>query len=85
MLEAKWQEVKPAVKHSLRVLDSNGDTKIEWDLDDPKSLQEAQEAFEKAKRTGQVFRAQPNGEGGGQMREFDPQADMIAVKTIVGG
>lgn len=72
-------------KGSLRVLDSNGDTRLEWDVDDPVALKEAQEVFERAKRAGQVFYAQPGGEGGGQVPKFDPEADMIAVKAIVGG
>jgi hypothetical protein len=73
-------------KHHIAVMDSRGDTRVEWDLSDPQSLAQAKEVFEQIKKKGgAVFRAQPNGEGGGKLNEFDPHADMIGVPAIIGG
>ena len=71
--------------HRLQVMDWSGDRSVEWDTADLKSLREAEKVFDEIKRRGQVFYAQPGGEGGGVVESFDPQADMIGVPAIVGG
>lgn len=71
--------------HTLRVMDSSGDRSVTWDLSDAKAMREAEAVFNKIKRGGQVFYAQPDGNGGGVVGRFDPHADMIAVPIIVGG
>jgi len=73
-------------RHFIAVMNSSGDKSIEWSLDDPESVAEAEKLFERIKsQGGAVFRAQPGGEGGGRLHDFDPREDMIAVPRIVGG
>ncbi|OGA87631.1 MAG: hypothetical protein A3G27_18840 [Betaproteobacteria bacterium RIFCSPLOWO2_12_FULL_66_14] len=72
---------------TMRVMDtSRGDKPIQWNEKDPKTWVEAALVFDAVKAAGgQVFRAQPSGEGGGVVSKFDPQADMIATPRIQGG
>lgn len=80
-----WLAMK-AQTRSIRVMDSSGDQPLEFREDDPVSLAEAEKVFNDIKRQGgAIFRAQPDGEGGGQLKEFDPKADMIATPRIAGG
>jgi hypothetical protein len=71
----------------MRVMDSSyGDKPVQWNEKDPQTWEEAKAVFDQIKaQGGQVFRAQPNGEGGGVVNKFDPQADMIATPRIQGG
>ena len=73
-------------RHFIAVMNSSGDKSIEWSLDDPQSVAEAEKLFERIKgQGGAIFRAQPGGESGGRLHDFDPREDMIAVPRIVGG
>jgi hypothetical protein len=73
-------------RHVISVMNSSGDKSIEWRLDDPASVAEAEKVFERIKgQGGAIFKAQPGGESGGKLSSFDPREDMIAVPRIVGG
>jgi len=73
-------------RHFIAVMNSSGDKSIEWSLDDPQSVMEAERLFERIKsKGGAIFKAQPGGESGGKLHNFDPREDMIAVPRIVGG
>lgn len=73
-------------RHFMAVMDSSGDRSVEWRLDDAESVAEAEKLFERIRSEGgAVFKAQPGGQGGGKLSEFDPREDMIAVPRIVGG
>jgi hypothetical protein len=73
-------------RHFIAVMNSSGDKSIEWRCDDPQSVAEAEKLFERIKREGgAIFKAQPGGESGGKLHNFDPREDMIAVPRIVGG
>lgn len=73
-------------RHCIAVMDSSGDRSIEWRLDDPESVAKARKVFEKIRSEGgAVFKAQPGGESGGRLHDFDPREDMIGVPRIVGG
>jgi hypothetical protein len=73
-------------RHVIAVMNSSGDKSIEWRLDDPGSVAEAEKLFQRIKAEGgAIFKAQPGGESGGKLSSFDPHEDMIAVPRIVGG
>lgn len=71
----------------MKVMDSSrGDRPISWDEKSPETWAEAEKLFDSLTlRGGRVFVEQPNGEGGGMLKKFDPQANMIATPLIVGG
>lgn len=74
------------MNHYITYLSGEGDTRTEFSADNPASLAEAKEVFDRIRsKGGSVFRAAPGGQGGERMREFDPHADMIGVPCIVGG
>jgi hypothetical protein len=72
---------------TLHVMDSTGDTRIEWDPSDPVSVKVAREAFETAKKKKHlIYRLDSRGQRGALMREFDPRAErIIATPQTVGG
>jgi hypothetical protein len=81
-----FRRTRKPQRHSIAVMDSSGDRPVEWSLDDPQSVMEAERLFERIRREGgAVFKAQPGGESGGRLHSFDPREDMIAVPRIVGG
>jgi len=74
------------MKHTLSIMDSSGDRRVQWDEDDPAALEEARQLFAALRAGGgQVFLDQKDGRGGGLIKEFDPKADMIGVPRLVGG
>lgn len=73
-------------RHFISIMNSSGDRSVEWNLDDPRSIAQAEKLFERIRSEGgAIFKAQPGGESGGRLHEFDPREDMIAVPRIVGG
>lgn len=83
---------------SIRTIDTTGDTKIEWDHTDPEQTKKAEEEFNRLKAQGYMFfRLKPSGDKGGYVHnfdenngadligEFDPKADVVASKPVVGG
>jgi hypothetical protein len=86
MLKRIFRMKRTSERHSIAIMNSSGDKSVEWELDDAESLAEAERVFERIRREGGVvFRAQPDGESGGKIDQFDPHADMVAVPRIVGG
>jgi hypothetical protein len=86
MLKRIFGSKRTSESHSISIMDSSGDRAVEWRVDDPASIAEAEKVFERIKRQGgAVFRVQPEGERGAKLEQFDPSEDMIAVPRIVGG
>jgi hypothetical protein len=70
----------------LRVLNVNGDDRVEWDpevLDD--RMRRARALFDSKLRSG-WFAFEAGREGGGtQLRSFDPNADEIVLQPPIAG
>ncbi len=72
--------------HTLRILDSTGDTEITWDPADAATVSEARKWFDKVtKGTGRVaYKAAP-GESE-VIKAFDPTAaEIVVAAKLVGG
>jgi len=71
----------------LRILDSNGDTKIIWDSTKEDEVETARQAFNRLKSKGYAaFRVKAAGGKGEQIQEFDPDTEkLIMVAPIAGG
>lgn len=72
--------------HAMRVVDGTGDTKIEWDVNNPAEVDAARAVYAKLVTNGQhrAFRMD-RGEPGEQMDEFDPQAREILITGALQG
>lgn len=71
----------------MRILDETGDTKQIWDKDKPDEVEVAEELFNKLTKKGyKAYRVDEKGEKKGEMKKFDPKAEMmILVPALVGG
>ena len=75
---------------AMRILDSSGDTVIEWTLDDPASIARATAVFDQLTAECKIPFAVPPGARAGdaeQIRSFDPalDADIVWVRPVQGG
>ena len=75
---------------AMRILDSSGDTVIEWSLDDPSSIELASATFDQLTSEAKIPFAVPPGARAGdaeQIRRFDPalDADIVWVRPVQGG
>lgn len=72
---------------SICELHADGDYKTIWNPDKPAEVAAARAAFEDLKSKGYlIYRADPEGEKGEQMRAFEPKAStLIAIPRVVGG
>lgn len=77
---------EPQTVHTMRVVDGTGDTKIEWDVNNPAEVDAAREVYAKLVIRGQhrAFRMD-RGERGEQMDAFDPQAREILITGALQG
>lgn len=73
--------------HTLYVLDRTGDTRTQWNPNNPDEVALARETFESLRKKGYfAFRVLGNGDKGEQIREFDPAAgSIILAPQLVGG
>lgn len=75
--------------HTLRILDSNGDTRIAWSPADAGTVAEVQEKFdEMVKGLRYLAYTKPtDGSTGEAIRTFDPEveADIVVVPQMQGG
>jgi hypothetical protein len=69
------------------MLDSTGDTRIEWDPSKPDEVEMARKAFQAAKdKKYLIYKTKRNGDKGELMREFDPSAErIVCAPQTVGG
>lgn len=76
------------MKRLLRVLDGTGDTRIEYELENPESLADARRAFDEAVRKGSsVFNVKPGSDETTQrIEDFSKLSEeAIIVPKITGG
>lgn len=73
---------------TLAIIDSTGDTKIDWDANKPFEIEQARKKFNEAlKGGGKAFRVNHFGDKTkDEIKEFDPDAEhIVIVKPLVGG
>jgi hypothetical protein len=74
------------MKCKLSVMDSSGDKEVTWDPDDPSEVAAAKAIFDAVKKRGYMVYAQPAGESGVALGQFDSSVEtMVAVPAIVAG
>jgi hypothetical protein len=72
--------------HVLKELNHKGDTRIQWDPDDPNSVEQARRTFNELKKKGYAaFRVNRKGDKGETMKEFDPEALSITMSPPQAG
>lgn len=70
----------------LSVMNSSGDKETTWDPDSPSEVAAAKAIFDAARKRGYMLYAQPAGESGTALWQFDPQVEnIVAVPAIVAG
>ena len=71
--------------HTLRVLDSTGDSTITWNPGNQTEVDVARAAFDAAKRKGYLAYTDVDGGQGEVLRDFDPQAGAIIMAPALAG
>jgi hypothetical protein len=70
----------------LRILDSTGDSKIEWDQESDGEVELARRTFENATKKGfRAFRLTKLGNKGAAIQEFDASAEKILLTPPIAG
>lgn len=70
----------------LSVMNSSGDKETTWDPGSPSEVAAAKAIFDAARKRGYMLYAQPAGESGTALWQFDPQVEnIVAVPAIVAG
>lgn len=71
----------------LLELDNTGDTRVEWDKDNPDEVEIARKAFAAAKKKGKlIYKTRADGSKAEQLHAFDPAAErIVASPALVGG
>lgn len=71
----------------LAIMDTSGDTKYIWDVDNETEVELAREMFNKFKAKNYIaYSVQDNGERNEIIRDFNPQlGKIIMVPPVVGG
>lgn len=82
---------------SICTPDATGDVKISWDPENPEDVKNAQDHFDKLKKSGHIFfKVNEDGERGKKVKdfepnmaelvcEFDPKADIVSTPLPRGG
>lgn len=74
----------------LKVMDGNGHTEVEWDVNDPASVEKARTVFQHKILAGyHAYAVAPiNGAGerkGAMIKEFDPEAERVVIAPPMAG
>jgi hypothetical protein len=73
----------------MRILDETGDTTITWALDDPATVEQAEQLFARLVRESKIPFARPAGSPAADAEKisaFDPTAEEIVwVRPVAGG
>lgn len=74
-------------RHSLRIIDSTGDTKLTWARSNDDEVANARKTFKRLKKQGYMaYTVKRGGDRGEVLNEFDENAQaMILVPPMVGG
>ena len=65
----------------LRILDETGDSVIKWNLNQPKTVEEAKKAFDKQfnKKNVKAWSVDDKGNKSKELKAFDPHAEQIIL------
>lgn len=76
-----------ASRSTLHILDSTGDTKMAWSVDNQAELDAVKATFKKLKKAGYVaYTVDPDdGTRGDVISEFDPEAGMMIMHQPLAG
>lgn len=75
-----------AETHEMRIMDTNGDTKLIWDPDRKEEVKSAKKTFEELTDKGYVaYRVNKKGDQGEVMTEFDKDAEKIILAPQLRG
>lgn len=71
----------------MNIMDLSGHSKIEWDPDDPESVENARKMFDDLLEKGYAaFRVKYVADKGENVKEFDPEAhELLMVPPMAGG
>lgn len=79
--------IEKEVRHEMAIMDTTGDTKLIWDIDNDDEIEAARAMFEKL--TEKKFLAYSVGRNGKKdelIKKFDPELEkIILVPPVVGG
>lgn len=72
---------------SLCVLDETGDTRMQWDRNNPEEVAKAEARFKELKAKGfMAYKVNKKGEAGEVITAFDPSAERIILHSqMIGG
>ena len=74
---------------TMRILDSTGDTLVDWDVDDNATVREAEEVFARLTAERRIPFARPAGapaDDAERITAFDPELEeIIWVRPVAGG
>lgn len=75
------------VRHTLRILDKSGDTRLSWNPANPAEVAEVREKFDEiTKGLGFLAYTVPtDGSQGEVIREFDPEHSTVLTPQMQGG
>jgi len=64
----------------LRIIDDTGDSNVEWDINDLKSVEKAQKRFEKCLKDGySAFSINKDGSQGKKLKDFDAKYEKVIL------
>lgn len=70
----------------LRILNHEGDTTFEWELDNPESIKAVRKQFDRIMREGYMAFRVDSPTSGEAIKSFDPKArEIIMTAPMVGG
>lgn len=77
----------PEVRHELRILDKNGDTRLDWDPANPTEVAAVKEKFDEI--VGGLkylaYTVPTDGSTGTATRQFDPEVSIVLTPQMQGG
>lgn len=79
--------VIPAVTGTLNILDESGDSRIQWDRNDPQQVAAARARFDELRAQRYLaYKVNADGGQGEVITQFDPDAERIILhRQMVGG
>lgn len=72
---------------TMSILDSTGDTRVEWNPNNAAEVEIARKSFDQAKKKKMlIYKTRADGSRGELLRNFDPQAErIVCTPQTVGG
>jgi len=74
------------MKHFMRIMGGEGDTKLIWDTDKDDEVEVARDTFKKLTKKGyRAFAVKKGGSQGEMIDEFDPKLEKIILAAPISG